>query len=522
MKLCRSCNVYYENIDKDQKFCATCGGLLEDVNICPECQTVNPVDASLCCKCGSKLVPESNSIIVYPSINSISSGGNVTIPANNEIPHAESVEPKKKFSISNEQKKLIGGLCAAAIIAGGGYFYFAGPSLHHVESLRQDSNIEGLVEVVNNRAESGMFEGTTESAVKAIIDLSNQTYSDGVKRVGGFLLGEKVNINQKKAIVKAFTDKKMVIPHFYEVYENDNNKEIRPLLQDNGLNVDSDIFKKKLVDTFNSIIESSRSNFSDYVLDVDKAKVWNVNNLAEDGAFDNLLAVTRLFAIQQYVKNGDDNQILKYLEEFQGYAGANIISKNRNYFANITNCIKSKKAAFDELFEARSTYAAFDYDKQYDELDRREKNARSQLNQYDYLAYVPIQFLPGSRLLVQTFNGRAVITNPEMNYRRNTRYEDYVERLNGSYYHNGFYLPTYEVINVDSIISDINNITEDKITLNKKLDSLKANIDTAKAKTESETAKANNLMNAMLLKLNNVKGTDVINFSKDDNIVPIF
>ncbi len=264
MKLCKSCNTYYENIDPEQKFCVTCGNLLEDVHICPKCHEVNPIDFDFCCKCGSKLTVESNAIIVRPSTEPISSVNITETQDIESIPYVETVKPKKSFHITNEQKKIIGGLVAFAIIIGCGYFYFAGPSQHHVESLKNDANITGLIDIINNRSESEMFDDVTESAVKAIIDLSSGNYSDGVKRVGNYLLAGKTNIKQKRAIVKAFTDNKMVVPHFYDVYKNGRNKDIRHELQENGLSVDSEIFKKKLIATFNEIIESSRSSFKDY------------------------------------------------------------------------------------------------------------------------------------------------------------------------------------------------------------------------------------------------------------------
>ena len=53
MKLCRKCNVSYE--DPELKFCSTCGTTLEEVNICPKCNAINPPDFLFCAKCGTKL-----------------------------------------------------------------------------------------------------------------------------------------------------------------------------------------------------------------------------------------------------------------------------------------------------------------------------------------------------------------------------------------------------------------------------------------------------------------------------------
>ncbi len=53
MKLCRKCNLYYEN--PELNFCSKCGSTLETINICPNCHTENGLDFSFCKKCGTKL-----------------------------------------------------------------------------------------------------------------------------------------------------------------------------------------------------------------------------------------------------------------------------------------------------------------------------------------------------------------------------------------------------------------------------------------------------------------------------------
>lgn len=57
MKLCKKCNVYYE--DPELKFCSKCGTTLEEVNICPHCNAINPPDFLFCAKCGTKLNDDS-------------------------------------------------------------------------------------------------------------------------------------------------------------------------------------------------------------------------------------------------------------------------------------------------------------------------------------------------------------------------------------------------------------------------------------------------------------------------------
>lgn len=53
MKLCRKCNVSYD--DPELRFCSKCGTTLEEVNICPKCNTENELDFVFCVKCGTKL-----------------------------------------------------------------------------------------------------------------------------------------------------------------------------------------------------------------------------------------------------------------------------------------------------------------------------------------------------------------------------------------------------------------------------------------------------------------------------------
>ena len=58
MKLCRECNVTYDN--DEICFCYKCGSKLDNVNICPKCHTENNLDFAFCAKCGTKLNANNN------------------------------------------------------------------------------------------------------------------------------------------------------------------------------------------------------------------------------------------------------------------------------------------------------------------------------------------------------------------------------------------------------------------------------------------------------------------------------
>lgn len=53
MKICRKCNLYFEN--PELNFCSKCGNTLETINICPSCHTENGLDFVFCKKCGTQL-----------------------------------------------------------------------------------------------------------------------------------------------------------------------------------------------------------------------------------------------------------------------------------------------------------------------------------------------------------------------------------------------------------------------------------------------------------------------------------
>ena len=60
MKLCRKCNVTYDN--DEICFCYKCGSKLDNVNICPKCHTENNLDFAFCAKCGTKLNDNNGSL----------------------------------------------------------------------------------------------------------------------------------------------------------------------------------------------------------------------------------------------------------------------------------------------------------------------------------------------------------------------------------------------------------------------------------------------------------------------------
>lgn len=94
MKLCRKCNVYYE--DEELSFCPTCGTALEEANICPKCNTINELDFMFCSKCGTPL--KNNGVNKAVSTNNVISGSQPVMTTQPVAPQ-EANKSKLKYYI---------------------------------------------------------------------------------------------------------------------------------------------------------------------------------------------------------------------------------------------------------------------------------------------------------------------------------------------------------------------------------------------------------------------------------------
>ena len=88
MKLCRKCNVYYNN--EELSFCPACGTTLEESNICPNCNTINEPEFVFCSNCGASL--KANTPGNNTNKNAIHGSSTITQP--NDVPKNNSSKLK--------------------------------------------------------------------------------------------------------------------------------------------------------------------------------------------------------------------------------------------------------------------------------------------------------------------------------------------------------------------------------------------------------------------------------------------
>lgn len=148
----------------------------------------------------------------------------------------------KHFHLDAKQKKTACGVVTAVLVVAAGLFCLFGPTETHVNSLAKEENATGLVNFIHDRADSDYFANATEKATEALLDLNGKQESDEMRMIGNLLLADTAQPAQKNAIIVAFTHKDRLVPEFYKVYERNPN--LRDVLQENGLRVSPDIFRK--------------------------------------------------------------------------------------------------------------------------------------------------------------------------------------------------------------------------------------------------------------------------------------
>ncbi len=131
MKLCRKCNVNYD--DPERNFCSKCGSTLVEVNVCPNCHTENSLDFAFCKKCGTKLN---------------SNGAEETIPV--QTTPQENVANSKDNKNGNTKviNSLIKCFAVMVVIAVAGYYF----STKH-NDIKPVQNQKSEVEIQNLKNE---------------------------------------------------------------------------------------------------------------------------------------------------------------------------------------------------------------------------------------------------------------------------------------------------------------------------------------------------------------------------------
>ena len=424
-----------------------------------------------------------------------------------------------------KNKIALGGLCAVLLI-GVTCFYFLGPTEKHVESLASNQNSEGLVKLIQGRADSDYFASTTQKATGALIDLSEKQYTNSVNAIGNGLVSDSTKVVQKKAIINAFNEKNMIVPNFYKAYEI--NPELRDELKKNVIDKKPNIFKEKLLSEFKSIIEQSKTDFSDYTEKVEKSKIWNIDGFANDMAFSNLFVFTKLYGIQEHVKKGNDEVTLGYVKTLKGYTNSNFIIKNQQYLDVIESCLRSKITAGEELYRANDEMDRMHFVSESETINKGISETEKVLNSYLNLtlSFFTTEYHSGNPVMQgNDQNGKyvlAILVNPDWwNYSVENRYREYFEKvgetvLNGS--HRALIL---KKVNAVPLKQRLAILYQQKRELDLKKQNMENVINQIVKRREENSTFANDLLNKMLNRMNKISVEELIAFSKDDSKVPI-
>jgi len=424
-----------------------------------------------------------------------------------------------------KNKIVLGGLCVCLLI-GTACFYFFGPTEKHVESLALKQNSEELVKLIQGRADSDYFVSTTQKATGALIDLSEKQYTDSVNAIGNVLISSSTKVVQKKAIINAFNEKNMIIPNFYKAYEI--NPELRDELKKNAIDKKPNIFKEKLLSEFKSILEQSKTDFSDYTEKVEKSKIWNIDGFANDMAFSNLFVFTKLYAIQEYVKKGNDEVTLGYVKSLKGYTNSNFVIKNQEYLEVIASCFSTKIASGEDLHRANDEMDRMHFVSESETINKSISEAENVLNSYLNLtmSFFSIDYHSGNPVMQgNDQNGKyvlAILVNPDRwNYSGENRYREYFVKIGETVLNGSHRALILKKVNAVPLKQRLAILYQQKRELDFKKQNMENVINQITKRQEENGAFANDLMNKMLNRMNKISVEELIAFSKDDSKVPI-
>ena len=420
-----------------------------------------------------------------------------------------------------KNKIALGGLCAVLLI-GVTCFYFLGPTEKHVESLASNQNSEGLVKLIQERADSDYFASTTQKATGALIDLGKKQYTDSINAIGNVLISDSTKIVQKKAIINAFNEKNMIVPNFYKAYEI--NPELRDELKKNVIDKKPNIFKEKLLSEFKSIIEQSKTDFSDYTEKVEKSKIWNIDGFANDMTFSNLFAFTKLYGIQEHVKKGNDEVTLGYVKTLKGYTNSNFIIKNQEYLEAIASCLRSKIGAGEELSRANDEMDRMHFVSESEIINQRIAEDERTLNSYLYLDMGFLD-IDNNRVIIHGYDrkGNYIIghlVNPDRWNFSSNMYKEYYEKIQDTavFFRHALVL---RKVNAVPLKQRLAALYQQKRELDLKKQNMENVINQIVKRREENSTFANDLLNKMLNRMNKISVEELVAFSKDDSKVPI-
>lgn len=545
MKICPKCKSEYE---EDVQFCSRCGTTLvekEKVSFCQFCGAVLDKEAVFCSHCGRS--PDGSMVGVSQQQNLQSQAQyQQTVatpvmpqPSVNPPPSVPKVSMGEKFcrwwsdtkikagtglaALKADKKKLytLTGIVVALIIAGGAGFYAYGPTLHHVQTMAAAKDSSGLVKLVAGRSHSRFFSGVTQQAVREIIKINK---IEDVKSLSQYVMDEGANVDQKKAIITAFTDENVVVPYFYKVFDKAGT--LRNLVIENGTKQNPDIFKDKMYGDMDGILDQCRNEFGDYDEKIEHLKIYNVGEFVPAAAFDNLKGITKLYTIQQAVKTNNNDNILKALDQFKTMTDANLIAKNTQFFNQIAAKIQDKKSATANIQSYNSELAGLNTEQKVASEQSAMQDAKNKINAMNHINYYGKNYMDDGRLaIIIPGGGYAVISNPRGTFNHFVYYSDYVGRMGTTtiYDNYGSYnVPLYEIKDVTPLLSVINEHQRNIDAFYAQEQGVKDKINVAIAGRDAANQQAGDLMNGMLVKLNNIKTQDLIAFSSGKVEPPAF
>ena len=428
----------------------------------------------------------------------------------------------KHFHLDAKQKKTACGVVTAVLVVAAGLFCLFGPTETHVNSLAKEENATGLVNFIHDRADSDYFANATEKATEALLGLNGKQESDEMKMIGNLLIADTTQPAQKNAIIVAFTHKDRLVPEFYKVYESNPN--LRYVLQENGLRVSPDIFRKKLLAELDWILEQSRKENKDYSKEIETAKIWNVNGEADEAVFTNVKAITKMYAMQSIVQNGDDHKLLLGFADLENKADSSFVSMNKAYFEKLASHTNAKLEAKKRLSVLTEQMRQLQYEKAAEMMNREIAEIQNKMNSYLYLKYW-ISGVTNGRLRIygrdqQDREIEATIFKPDRPYKNMTVYHDYFVIVKNEY-KEGFFgyvnTPVLQRVDVTGETDRLNQLKIKKNALDKEKQAKERELKRINEELSFHDKEIRERLRSGLNKLEKITGSDLLHFSKDDS-----
>ena len=327
---------------------------------------------------------------------------------------------------------------------------------------------------------------------------------------------------QKNAIIVAFTHKDRLVPEFYKVYESNPN--LRDVLQENGLRVSPDIFRKKLLAELDWILEQSRKENKDYSKEIETAKIWNVNGEADEAVFTNVKAITKMYAMQSIVQNGDDHKLLLGFADLENKADSSFVSMNKAYFEKLASHTNAKLEAKKRLSVLTEQMRQLQYEKAAEMMNREIAEIQNKMNSYLYLKYW-ISGVTNGRLRIygrdqQDREIEATIFKPDRPYKNMTVYHDYFVIVKNEY-KEGFFgyvnTPVLQRVDVTGETDRLNQLKIKKNALDKEKQAKERELKRINEELSLHDKEIRERLRSGLNKLEKITGSDLLHFSKDDS-----